>query len=685
MSAVPTPYNRQLRFGSASSNNPGQPVTGADLDAELDAVEQSIDQTQSRLAEIQRDDGALRNGIVTLDSLSIDVTGNIGTSAQAAQDARDAALQAQAAALLSANNSADSADAAAELLATANDNNAEAVARIASLPLTALDFGAKVDGLTLDTAAIQAMASAMGFVRFPRGATRIGAATLDVPVYFEAGAYLLVDNAATCTFTHSITSPRQHIFRGAGSISLAHDGDSGEDARQAHVSWFGAFASSNFVADQAPIIQKALNAFGNTRESTLEFDQGNYHITTGPITVTRGCHVKGYGTRRTVFRLGADGFDVFQSGEVACKWSNIQFEVQAPLTQRATGAYISITHGECEVQDVQCYAADSGIVTTANNTRIDNIVGTFGSTGAAGSSLVWLKGGALARVSNIMAGTSQFGPDALVRVGGTGATGTVAGFTIENVSHAAPCASVSIEGVTGCNVLRGSVSGLVYNGSTGAAPAYALKITNTGNPTVSDINVSNVVVNSYATNGILLQNDSSGVMEDISFDAVNVTGSSGVGFQFTRTAGTMRDIRVGDSCNVTERATPFGYSGMTVNAAVKIAPMAVPNCGPAYCYTATVNDDSALVIDLQRSIFTGAGILTVAGVAYGIFLVRAAATPAVTAMAAPSANIETNTVVLTGTTGTDGKVTLSATAGFIYVENRLGSAQAVSFTLLSGL
>lgn len=70
MSAVPTPYDRVDRFGSASSNNPSNPIQGSDLDAEFDAVEISMDQTQARLAEIQRDDGGLKNGIVTHDSIS---------------------------------------------------------------------------------------------------------------------------------------------------------------------------------------------------------------------------------------------------------------------------------------------------------------------------------------------------------------------------------------------------------------------------------------------------------------------------------------------------------------------------------------------------------------------------------------------------------------------------------------
>lgn len=70
MSQVPKPYDRKHRFGSASSNNPSNPIQGFDLDAEFDAVEVSLDETQARLAQIQRDDGQLANDSVGSDQLN---------------------------------------------------------------------------------------------------------------------------------------------------------------------------------------------------------------------------------------------------------------------------------------------------------------------------------------------------------------------------------------------------------------------------------------------------------------------------------------------------------------------------------------------------------------------------------------------------------------------------------------
>lgn len=77
MSSVPTPYDRQFDFTDFSTNYPSTQQPGVDIDAELNAVKVSMDTTQSRLAEIQRDDGALVNEIVTRDSLAPEIAAGI--------------------------------------------------------------------------------------------------------------------------------------------------------------------------------------------------------------------------------------------------------------------------------------------------------------------------------------------------------------------------------------------------------------------------------------------------------------------------------------------------------------------------------------------------------------------------------------------------------------------------------
>lgn len=66
----PQPYNRQYSFANYQTQSPSSPLPGQKVDLELNSVKLTLDQTLTNLAKLQRDDGALRNGIVTQDSLS---------------------------------------------------------------------------------------------------------------------------------------------------------------------------------------------------------------------------------------------------------------------------------------------------------------------------------------------------------------------------------------------------------------------------------------------------------------------------------------------------------------------------------------------------------------------------------------------------------------------------------------
>lgn len=72
MSAVPTPYTRQANFTSYEATYPSLPKRGVDLDGEFNLLKTALDTTQARLAEIQREDGGLFNGVVGPDAFSRD-------------------------------------------------------------------------------------------------------------------------------------------------------------------------------------------------------------------------------------------------------------------------------------------------------------------------------------------------------------------------------------------------------------------------------------------------------------------------------------------------------------------------------------------------------------------------------------------------------------------------------------
>jgi hypothetical protein len=69
----PTPYDREYNFTDYQTTNPTDPLPADHVDAELNRVVLTTDQILANLALIQRDDGALANGIVTLDSLDPEV------------------------------------------------------------------------------------------------------------------------------------------------------------------------------------------------------------------------------------------------------------------------------------------------------------------------------------------------------------------------------------------------------------------------------------------------------------------------------------------------------------------------------------------------------------------------------------------------------------------------------------
>lgn len=108
MSQAPTPYTRKNNF-AADALNPALALadTCEDLDAEFDAVRGSVNQTISRLNEIQRDDGLLRSGV--LDPGEYALFQRAVSAAAGAEAAQEAAESAAGAAQLSATASAASA------------------------------------------------------------------------------------------------------------------------------------------------------------------------------------------------------------------------------------------------------------------------------------------------------------------------------------------------------------------------------------------------------------------------------------------------------------------------------------------------------------------------------------------------------------------------------------------------
>lgn len=95
--ADPQKYTRDYSFTDYQASNPSAPLPGIQVDAELEDVEASIGEIVDALKDVRRSDGALKNGIVTVDSLDAQLQAGVGAgalaSADAAQTARDFAHQ----------------------------------------------------------------------------------------------------------------------------------------------------------------------------------------------------------------------------------------------------------------------------------------------------------------------------------------------------------------------------------------------------------------------------------------------------------------------------------------------------------------------------------------------------------------------------------------------------------------
>lgn len=70
---TPTTYERVYNFTNYQTQSPADPLPGAQVDAELNAVKNSLDETQASLAMIQRADGQIANDSVGLDQLKAEV------------------------------------------------------------------------------------------------------------------------------------------------------------------------------------------------------------------------------------------------------------------------------------------------------------------------------------------------------------------------------------------------------------------------------------------------------------------------------------------------------------------------------------------------------------------------------------------------------------------------------------
>ena len=557
-------------------------------------------------------------------------------------------------------------------------STARALASIFADKLNVKDFGAAGDGSTADNAALDAMIAAVGYARFSPGSYALNTDTFDAPLVFDYGANLVALSGQTVTISARIEAPRYHIFQGSGTYSLTNDTNSGEDSREVHATWFNIVpTASGGTTDMGPRIQAAFNAMGTGRESIVQFDIGNYLVNSA-VTITRGGHIKGDGTRRTVFRTTENTLDMFTSAEVACRWTDIQFEFYGS-DPYLTGSWITIAHDGCEVYNIDGGNATCTVEINSTNARVRNVNGVFSANGSTGSSLV--------RVSNAQAvvdgvaclTSSAFGPSAMVIIGGSGSA-AVSGAQVNSINYISPSRAVHVYAASG-SIARCMISNVTYNGYAGTAPDECILIETDSAFAVDDIIMNDLMIGSYIDDGVRIRSSGSANINRITIDTATLRGV-GTAIDIVESgSGGIDEINIGDSVHVNASATPLATSGSVTD--ISIPPTFYTEGQHPRIERYTVADDAAVSVNLFRSVFSGIVIVNAGSANYGLFSVRAASTPAVVNISV-SANVASTNVSLSGTTGTDGRLTVGVTSGALYFENRLGSSQNINIIIMAG-
>lgn len=543
----------------------------------------------------------------------------------------------------------------------------------------ALTYSAAVDGTTDDSTALVSMAAALGYARVPAGNCRIKTNTIVAgDLVFDRGAYVTIDGGVTLTIYGYVDAPRQYIFRGAGSVVLGGPtgGIAGSQTREAYAEWFGLVVGSS--SDQAPAIQLASSAMSNLREGVIYLPIGNITTNLASVTLNRGIKLIGKGPRRTVLTTTPDGVSGFVTNGIAGWFEG--FSVEAAVgTSKTGGPTIDIQHDYWTVRDIGLPAGTEGIRVSGNNCKVQGILATTQPTVlVAGSYLVNVRGSDC-QVSDVRALGSALFLESLVKISTNGSD--IARITVKDVDSTVGNA-VAVNVVATANKIdQVTVDGVQQNASAGTG----VSISNSGAVTIQDFVVRNVQVGSAAAAGVSISNSGAGnILKPIIDGVIAYTGAT-AGIVLSQTAGTIQNVKIGP-CDLSGATTPLSITGTITD--LRVDPLAqATRRTPAQTFSQTIANNGVFTLATGVSLF-GAQVLITLGVTdYGLYVVRAASSPSTTPiLGTPSANMANTTGVLTGTTGTAGKFTVSADAsGNLYFENRLGSSTLAQITFMTGV
>lgn len=554
------------------------------------------------------------------------------------------------------------------------------------------DFGGTTtgNGLVDDSVAIQAMATALGYVIIPSGDFRIMSnQTISVPQFYQQGASLTVDPAVELKITNRINSENQWIFKGTGKVTIWISNGSGEDAQSIQGGWFGVFPTNGVVTDVTANMQRALTSLSSqTREGILQVECGSFHVS-GTMFVPRGVHVAGRGTRRTIWDVsGAPDFTIFETAGNACKFTDFQYEYPTGQAKVRTAPYIHVKHNSCDIKNIHLYPSTVGILVDSTQCTMKGIRATYGldpQTAGTDTSLIWCRAGSYT-IDDVEILNTTYYPHSLIRVGHDS---TISVGRVTNVQSMSSCPAIFYD-ARACAITRVSSDQTLTSPTSGAQFSSVIRIEAAAAFTVNHITMTGIVGNSFADAAVHIEASGTAIISNISIGNSSLQGSPGAGLRLVNnSSNTMRQIHCANDCDFTARATPLVISGTGTVVTLDVPPhMKGSQHASPVLFNGSIGDDAVIEVrDNRASIFAGLlGIGSSTPNVGGIFNFRAAGSSDHVTMLVGPAAMATATTPLTGTTGVDGKFTIGINAaGRLVLENRTGAGITICVTMLAGL
>lgn len=303
------------------------------------------------------------------------------------------------------------------------------------------DYGAVGDGQADDTKAFEAAIAQGKPLLVSSGSYVVGDLDITVPLSFLPGAALLAKSGSTVSLREQISSPKQHIFQGNGTYTIAlTDAKSGEQLKEGHCAWWGVFPGAAYADVNSDRIAKALSAYGNLREGVLYFDIGGYHLTKS-VDVPRGVVIKGDGIRRTVFVPHSDGWPVFRTIGDAASFEDIQFETgrsgQAWQIKLRSSPAIQIETANCVVRNACFICFENAISADGEAPIIEDVYFSIDTQDGDSSSAFLTLSRGYAYVNGVFCNLGKtYSPNAIVKIAPKAGSSVMRGLSINNVHSA---------------------------------------------------------------------------------------------------------------------------------------------------------------------------------------------------------------------------------------------------------